>query len=415
MSKEAEYQIHQLANGIRLVHKHSDASVAHLGVIIQAGARDETADKYGLAHFIEHIIFKGTSKRKSYHVLSRMENVGGDLNAYTTKEETAIYASFMPEYYGRAAELFADILLNSQFPSKELEKEKDVIRDEIQSYLDSPSEQIFDDIEDLVFGQHPLGHPILGTVESLESLGRQDINDFLSRYYRGPSIVISSVGSINFDKLIRVIGRYFSAMPDGSPVQRTKVIPDYHPIVNRQERNTYQNHCMLANLAPSAENSLRLPMILLNNILGGPGMNTRLNMGIREKYGFCYNIESHYTPYSDTGIFSVYFGVEHSFAGRTHDLVMKELARLRLNSLGSVQLHTAKKQLIGQLAITFESNLAEMLSMGKSMHLYGQIDDFATIYRRIESINSLELLEAANLVFEPDNLSSLTYTNAKNL
>lgn len=404
------YQMHTFGNGIRLVHRRVSSPVAHCGLIIRAGSRDESPEQHGLAHFIEHVIFKGTRKRKAYHILSRMENVGGDLNAFTTKEETCIHASFLPQYYGRTLELFSDILDNSTYPEKELAKEKDIIRDEIQSYQDSPAEQIFDDIEDLVFAGHPLGHPILGTSESLELLGKEEILAFTARHHGGPSIVIASVGDFPFERLRKLIDRYFSEHPNGSEPNGRMGVPDFNPTHQAISRETFQSHCMLAGLAPSADSEQRLPMILLNNILGGPGMNTRLNLGIRERYGFCYSIESHYSPYTDAGIFLTYFGVEQAYVERTFELVRKELARLRNTALGSMQLHFAKKQLEGQIAIAFESNLAEMISMGKSLHQYGRIDTIEEINRKISLIDSASLLEIAQQVFDTDMLSTLVYT-----
>jgi len=250
-------------------------------------------------------------------------------------------------------------------------------------------------------------------VEIRLDLVADDILEFVRKHYGGPCIVLASVGDLPLSSVIRVLEKYFEPIPNGSRSVQTPVPVQYTPQHKREQRNTYQAHCMMANVAPAAEDPLRLPMVLLNNILGGPGMNTRLNLGIREKYGFCYHIESHYTPFTDTGIFTVYFGVEHRSVNKTFELVRKELHRLRNNSLGTVQLHLAKKQLVGQLAIGFESNLSEMLSMGKSLQIYGRIDPFDEIQRKIESINTSGLLEAANWVFNPELQSTLVYSNEK--
>jgi predicted Zn-dependent peptidase len=404
-----QYYFHTLSNGIRLVHKHADSYVAHCGLTINAGSRDELENEQGLAHFIEHLIFKGTHKRKAYHILSHMENVGGEINAYTSKEDTCIYATFMNSHYARCLDLISDIVFDSVFPEKEIEKEKDVVMDEINSYKDNPGEQIFDDFDGIIFNNHPLGCNILGTPSHLKKFRRNHIFEFLGKNYATHEMVVSSVGKIEFSKLIKLVERYFGKFPTTSRALPRRSFDSYNPQEKTVKRRNHQVHCIIGNQAYSASHKHKTTLVLLNNILGGPGLNSRLNMGIREKYGFCYNIESHYQPYSDTGIFSIYFGTDSEHIDRTISLVQKELTLLREQRLGSLQLKRAKQQLQGQVAISFESNVNEMLSLGKSLLLYEKIDSIEEINEKIQTITASDLLEAANEVFDPACLSMLMY------
>jgi predicted Zn-dependent peptidase len=305
-----DFQYHTLSNGIRLVHKHVDSIVAHFGIIINTGSRDEEIQEQGLAHFIEHVIFKGTSKRKSYYILSSMENVGGELNAFTSKEETCIYSSFLSKFYQRAIELISEITFDSTFPEKELKKEKDVVIDEINSYKDSPSEEIFDDFEDLIFDGHSIGRNILGTPKNIKKFNKTSILDFIEKNYHTDQIVISSVGNIEFSKLVKLVEKSFGGIKEKCRSHQREKFTDYKAKTIHIKKKTFQTHCMIGNVAYSSTEEKKTGLILLNNILGGPGMNSRLSLAIREKYGFCYNIESNYTPYSDIGFFSIYLGTE---------------------------------------------------------------------------------------------------------
>ncbi|MFW5687542.1 MAG: M16 family metallopeptidase, partial [Bacteroidota bacterium] len=345
-----QYSFHTLPNGIRLVHKHADSYVAHCGLTINVGSRDEQKQEQGLAHFIEHLIFKGTQKRKAYQILSHMENVGGEINAYTSKEDTCIYATFMNTHYARCLDLISDIVFGSVFPEKEISKEKDVVIDEINSYKDSPGEQIFDDFDTIIFGDHPMGANILGTPSHLRRFRQKHILDFVHNNYATHEMVISSVGNIDFKKLVRLAERYFGHIEPRSRLLERVPFSGYIPGEKIVKRRNHQVHCMIGNEGYSANDDRKATLVLLNNILGGPGLNSRLNMGIREKYGFCYNIESHYQPYSDTGIFSIYMGTDNDSIDRTVSLVQKELTLLRDKRLGSLQLKRAKQQLQGQVA-----------------------------------------------------------------
>jgi predicted Zn-dependent peptidase len=403
-----------LNNGIRIIHKPIINGVAHCALMVNTGSRDESENQQGIAHFIEHTLFKGTKKRKAFHILSRLENVGGELNAYTTKEETCLYSSFLPQYYDRTLELFADIATNASFPKHEIEKEKDIIIDEINSYRDNPAEEIFDEIENLVFEGHPLGRNILGTEELVKSFTKEDILNFVIDQIHTDQCVICSVGNINFDYLVALCQKHFANIPARIRQSQRSTFEHYVPKSKTIFNGVHQAHCILANVAYSLQDKKRTDMLLLNNILGGPGLNTRLNMGIREKYGFCYNIESNYTPYSDTGILSIYLGTDFSSLEKTIQLTKKELRKLREQPLGSLQLHRAKQQLIGQIAIAQESNVNELLSMAKSILIYDKIDSIEQINCDIEAITSESLLQIAQEVFDEKQLSTLIYQNESN-
>lgn len=403
------YLTHRLPNGIRIIHLASDSMVAHGGLAINAGSRDEKPGELGLAHFIEHMIFKGTSRRKAYQVLSRMDNVGGELNAYTTREDTFIYASFMKGFYERWFELISDILTNASFPEKEIVKEKEVVLDELNSYKDAPGEQIFDDFDQMVYEGHPLGHNILGEPKTIRGFSREQIQNFLKEHYVAGEMVLCSVGQIPFKKLIRLAEKYLGHLPEASRINGRKPFNNYLPRESMVKRRNHQAHCIMGNLAFSSKHPLKTSMILLNNLLGGPGLNSRLNLGIREKYGFCYNIESNYQPYSDSGIFCVYFGTDPAYTERSIELISRELRLLREKRLGSVQISRARQQMKGQLAISFESNLNNMLGIGKSLLMHDRVDSPGEIYQKVDAVTGSDLLEAANQVFDPAMLSMLIY------
>jgi len=405
-----KFQVHEFENGIRLVHQPSASMVAHFGFIVLTGSRDEEDDEHGMAHFIEHVIFKGTKTRKNYHIISRLEDVGGDLNAYTTKEETAVHASFLKVDYRRAIELIYDICFNSVFPEKEINKEKSVILDEILSYQDNPSELIFDDFEEQVFHGLPIGRNILGTPENLAKFDRKRIHQFIRNNYSTSEMVICSVGDIPFTKLVNLCKQYFGSVESKSRA-KLRVVPNgYLPQFKSLEKKTFQNHCMVGNIAYKVNDDRRIGLLLLSNILGGPGMNSRLNMSLRERNGYSYDVESHYAPYSDTGIFMVYFGCDKGKFDKSLNLVYKEFDKLRKNSLGSLQLSKAKKQILGQVAIMSENNEALMLSMGKSLLVFDRIDTLEEIRKKIEAVTALQILETANDILNPDNLSVLKYS-----
>ena len=405
-----EFEIFQLSNGIKVVHKEINRPVAHCGLMIKAGSRDESIEEEGLAHFIEHVFFKGTKKRKAYHILSRMEDVGGEINAYTTKEDTVIYSSFLKDDYSRALELLFDIAFNSTFPEKELNKEKEVIIDEINSYKDSPSELIFDDFETILFPKHPLGMNILGTPKTVKSFSKKQVQSFLNRFYSNSNIVFSSVGNISSKKLKSRLEKLIENLPTKSELVQNRTQPDsYSPKSKTLKRAVFQCHAIIGNRAYPADHDKARTLHLVNNLLGGPGMNSRLNLNIREKYGFTYNIESFYSPYSDTGIFGVYAGTDVSNIGKTLHLVEKELKKLREVPLGVMQLKKAKRQMLGQIAMAQENNVSLMLSLGKSLLSFNKIDTFSEIREKVEGISPNDIMEVSNEIFDPNKLSTLIY------
>jgi predicted Zn-dependent peptidase len=400
---------HTLKNGIRLIHQQVDSPAAHFGIILNTGSRDESVKEQGIAHFIEHVIFKGTTKRKAYHIISRIEDVGGEINAYTSKEETAVYASFLNEHYDRSMELISDIITNSTFPDKELDREKEVVLEEINSYKDSPSELIFDDFDELLFDGHPIARNILGTPKHVKSFTRDDIFKFLRNNYHTDEMVLSSVGNIAFEKFLFLSEKYFGQVPAQLRTQKRLPFDHYVPGTRNVKRDTFQTHCVVGNIAYDAQDKKRMGMVLLNNILGGQSMNSRLNLALRERNGMAYNVESNYTAFSDTGQFNIYFGTEHENLDRALMLVNKEFRLLKNKELGTLQLAKAKKQLIGQIALSSENRDELMLTLGKSFLLYNKVDSLPEIYKKIEAITGKQLMEIANEIFNENQLSILTY------
>lgn len=406
---DTDYLIHTLHNGIRIIHQQTDSPVGHLGVLINTGSRDENEDEHGLAHFIEHSVFKGTKKRKSFHVLSRIEGVGGELNAYTTKEETVLYATFLSEHYDRTAELLSDILFNSTYPEKELKLEKEVVVEEINSYYDTPSELIFDEFEEQVFDGHPIARNILGTKEKLRSFNRDMIFNFIANNYHTDQMVISSVGNIDFAALLKMLEKYFGEVEQSLRQLKREQFVNYQPQSKTVIKDTFQAHCVMGNVAFDFKNPKRIAMVLLNNVLGGQALNSRLNLAMRERRGMAYNVESAYTAYSDTGLFNVYFGTDKENLNKAVALVHKEFDLLRDKKMGAVQLSRAKKQLIGQIAISTESREDMMLTIGKSFMLFDKVDPLRVIFKKIEDISADDIQEVANIILDKNQMSTLIY------
>ena len=400
---------HILQNGIRIIHQQVESPAAHFGIIINTGSRDELPEEQGIAHFIEHIIFKGTKKRKAYHILSRIEDVGGELNAYTSKEETAVYSTFLNEHYDRSMELISDIISNSTFPTRELEREKEVVIEEINSYKDSPSELIFDDFDELLFDGHPIARNILGSPELIKTFNKKNISQFIERNYHTDEMTLSSVGNIPFERFLLLAEKYFGKMPTKLRTHNRQAFDNYTPGFKRINKDTFQTHCMIGNIAYNAQSEKRMGMVLLNNILGGQSMNSRLNLSLRERNGMAYNVESNYTSFSDTGQFSVYFGTDKENLEKAIKLVKKEFRLLKEKKMGTLQLSKAKKQLIGQIAISSENRDDLMLTLGKSFLLYNKIDSLPFIYKKIESITSEMIMEIANEILDDKSLSTLIY------
>jgi len=400
---------YQLKNGIKLIHKPNRSEVAHFGLIVHTGTRDENPEEHGLAHFMEHMFFKGTAKRSPFQIISRLEDVGGEINAYTTKEETALFASFLKQDYKRAMELIQDIFLHSSFPEKEREKEAEVILSEIQGYEDSPSELIFDRAEELLFPDQSIGRNILGTEESLGRFRNGSMEKFLSENYSTEEMVLSLVGDISFKHFCQAAEKYFGEIP-----QKARSRKRFNPLTvsakkTVEKRNAYQKHCMLVGPAYALPDQKRLQLYLLNNILGGPGMNSRLNMALRERRGYSYSAESHYSPYTDTGVMMIYFSCDADKFSRSMQVTREEIRKLRNNLITEKRLNHARKQLMGQLAIARENNEHLMLTSAKSYLVFNRVDSLETIRKRLELITSGDLRDTAIEIIDPNKLNTLIF------
>ncbi|MFM6975496.1 MAG: M16 family metallopeptidase [Sphingobacteriaceae bacterium] len=404
-----DHQIYTLANGIRILLKPNSSTISHACILINTGSRDEKEGKDGLAHLIEHLLFKRTEKRNTNQILNRLELVGADLNAYTTKEYTCIHASFLNQYLERSLDLFEDLTFHSVFPEEEIEKEKGVILDEIASYLDQPEEAIQDDFEELLFKDHALGRNILGTTQSVSDLSRKDINNFIKNNYRTDEIVVGIIGHYDFKKVIKTAEKIFGAIPANLPPRERKNPTLYTPGKLIQEKPINQSHAVLGNRAYDMHHPSREALLLLNNLLGGMGMSSRLNLEIREKYGIAYTIESNYIPFSDTGLFSIYLGTDAEKMDRALKLVNRELKKLREQTLGSVQLQQAKQKFIGQIALAEENRMSLIISLSKTLVDYGSIDPLEVLFAKINKVSAPQLLAIANEIFDPQQISSLIF------
>ncbi len=403
------YNFGTLKNGIRVIHKQVKSDVAHCCMLINTGTRDENERQIGIAHFTEHMLFKGTKKRKAYHLLNRMESVGGEVDAYTTKEETCVSASFLVEFYERAIELFNDVIFNSVYPQKEIDKECDVIIDEINTYKDNPSENIYDEFEVSMFPNHPLGHNILGTKKSIQKFRTKDFCDFVAKKYNTDQMVFCLIGNIDFAKLLRICDKYFGQNAENLRKTERIAFSDKVHFDKVVKKKCSQANTILGNYCYSYTDTKRIPMFMLSNILAGPGMNSRLNMQLRERHGLSYNIESNFATYQDSGLFSIFFSSEHEKVDFAIDMIFKELDAFREKEMGILQLSRAKKQLIGQVAIDNDSNSNMLFPMAKSFMNYGRVETFKETVALIEAITAKDILEVANEIFVRDNFSTIKY------
>ena len=404
-----DYNLYSLPNGIRLLYKPFASTVTHACIVINSGSRDEPEGKDGLAHFIEHLLFKRTKRRNTTQILNRLEAVGGDLNAYTTKEYTCIHGSFLNPHLERALDLFQDLVFHSVFPQDEMVKEKSVILDEIASYEDQPEEAINDDFEDLLFKGHPLGRNILGTEDTVTAFTKEDILNFLKSNYRTEEILIGVTGNYDLKRLQKIFTKIFGAVPPNVTKKNRFSVNGYSPTANNLSKAISQTHCVIGNRAFSIHHEYKTALLLLNNILGGTGMSSRLNLQIREKYGIAYTIESNYTPLTDTGIFSIYFGTDKEKTNKALKLVSNELKKLRDIKLGAVQLHQAKQKFIGQIALGEENRMGLIISMCKSLLDYDRVDTLEEIFQKINSVTAEQLIEIANEILNPQQLSCLIF------
>jgi len=404
-----QYNEYTLPNGLRIIHEPTLSKVAYCGFAIDAGTRDEAENEQGMAHFVEHLIFKGTEKRKAWHILNRMENVGGDLNAYTNKEETVVYAAFLTEHLERALELLGDIVFHSTFPQHEIEKETEVIIDEIQSYEDNPSELIFDDFEDMIFRNHPLGRNILGKPDLLRSFRTEDVLSFTRRFYQPGNMVFFVQGQYDFKKIVRLAEKHLADVPAVTVDNQRVPPPLYVPERLVVSKDTHQAHVMIGSRGYNAYDDKRTALYLLNNILGGPGMNSKLNVSLRERRGLVYNVESNLTSYTDTGAFCIYFGTDIEDMDTCLKLTYKELKRMRDVKMTSSQLAAAKKQLIGQIGVASDNFENNALGMAKTYLHYHKYESSEVVFKRIETLTAEQLMEVANEMFAEEYLSTLIY------
>ena len=404
-----DHLVHALPNGIRILFKHSPSPITHCCFVLNAGSRDELPQKEGLAHFIEHLLFKETERRNTPQILNRLELVGADLNAYTTKEYTCIHASLLKQHLERTVDLFEDILFHSTFPADEMEKERGVILDEISSYLDQPEEAIQDDFEEYLFKGHPIGNNILGTPESVALLNGADIKQFTAANNNTHQMIFAVYGDYDFKKLVKLCEKYFGNVPENTS-QKNRLAPG--PIqqgIYTLQKPISQTHCILGGRAYPSAHQNKYGLLLLNNVLGGMGMSNRLNLEIREKHGIAYTIESNYTSLTDTGIFSIYFGTDAEKADKALKLVHKELKKLRDNKIGTIQLKQAKEKFIGQIALAEESRMSLIISMAKSLMDFDRIDSLEDIFAKINAVTAEELLEVSNEIFDNDRMITLLF------
>lgn len=402
-----EFETYTLSNGIRGIHRQVRSGVAHCALVVNAGSRDELRGEYGIAHFTEHALFKGTERRKAYQVNCRLENLGGELNAYTTKEDTTLHATVLRRDFSRAVELIADVIFRSTFPDRELSKEREVIADEINSYKDSPSERIYDDFEDMIFSGSELGHNILGSKSTIARFTSDHLHSFVRRTYTTDQMVFSSIGNFSAATAQSVAERYIGGISPTTRDFKREAPSPYVAFDQRLSRHTHQAHGIIGTRGYSIADDRRLPLALLVNVLGGPSANSLLNILLREKYGLSYNVEATYTPYSDCGIVGIYFSSDHDNAAQCVELIESEIAALCREHITPRRLAIAKRQFVAQMAISMEANEGYMLGAGKSFLLYKDIDTLEEAYKKVMAITATQICDVARESFS--DLSRLIY------
>ena len=420
-----KYNTYTLDNGLRIIHLPSDSKVVYCGYQINAGTRNEEPGEEGLAHFCEHVTFKGTERRKAWHILNSLESVGGDLNAYTNKEGTVYYSAILKEHIARAVDLLTDIVFHSVYPQAEIDKEVEVICDEIESYNDSPAELIYDEFENIIFKGSPLGHNILGTAEQVRSFKTEDALRFTRKLYRPDNAIFFAYGDIDFKKLVRLLKKSFlseerrvKSEKFNSPEAQTQ-FNIQHSTFNTQhsfegqtivmQKNTHQAHVMIGTRAYDVNDSRRMPLYLLNNMLGGPGMNAKLNLALREHNGLVYTVESTMVAYGDTGIWSIYFGCDEHDVKRCLRLVRKELDKFMQKPLSEAQLKAAKKQIKGQIGVACDNRENFALDFGKSFLHYGWEKNVDRLYEQVDEITAEQIQAVAKELFDKDRLTTLIF------
>ncbi|MDG1351135.1 MAG: pitrilysin family protein [Crocinitomicaceae bacterium] len=396
-------------SGLRLVYLHKPSSVAHLGFFFRAGSRFEKENQTGLAHFLEHCVFKGTKKRSGIQTISRLDEVGGELNAYTAKEELCLHASFPKQHLARAIELLSDISVNPTFSKREVQKEKEIVIDEINSYLDSPSDKIFDDFEEEFFKGHALGNNILGKREDLKKLSQKDLHEFVQSYFSKENLVVSFVGDISIESLERYLNKYMENMPNKGVAIKINPYSGYEPFNIVRKESNYQAHLILGGMAPNYFDEKRTAMAMLMNMLGGPAMNATLNISLRERHVLAYSIEAAYVPYADVGFWQIYVGCESKNINKSIKLIHKELTRLQNKQISEAKLKRLKQQFKGQLALSMDVNSGMMHSLGKSLLAFGQIDTLEDIHRSIDAILAEDIQGLAQNCMKISEISSLIF------
>ena len=430
-----KYNTYTLDNGLRIIHLPSDSKVVYCGYQINAGTRNEEPGEEGLAHFCEHVTFKGTERRKAWHILNCLESVGGDLNAYTNKEGTVYYSAILKEHIARAVDLLTDIVFHSVYPQAEIDKEVEVICDEIESYNDSPAELIYDEFENIIFKGSPLGHNILGTAEQVRSFKTEDALRFTRKLYRSDNAIFFAYGDIDFKKLVRLLKKSFLSEERrvkseettfGDRRERQFNSPEaqaqfniQHSTFNTQhsfegqtivmQKNTHQAHVMIGTRAYDVNDDRRMPLYLLNNMLGGPGMNAKLNLALREHNGLVYTVESTMVAYGDTGVWSIYFGCDEHDVKRCLRLVRKELDKFMQKPLSEAQLKAAKKQIKGQIGVACDNRENFALDFGKSFLHYGWEKNVDRLYEQVDEITAEQIQAVAKELFDKDRLTTLIF------
>ncbi len=413
---EMKYNTYTLDNGLRIIHLPSDSQVVYCGYQINAGTRNEEPGEEGLAHFCEHVTFKGTERRKAWHILNCLESVGGDLNAYTNKEGTVYYSAILKEHIARAVDLLSDIVFHSVYPQAEIDKEVEVICDEIESYNDSPAELIYDEFENILFKGSPLGHNILGTAEQVRAFKTEDALRFTQKLYRPDNAIFFAYGDIDFKKLVRLLQRALADDESVVKLAEEKLPKNYPPVGDGiagqtivMQKNTHQAHVMIGTRAYDVNDDRRMPLYLLNNMLGGPGMNAKLNLALREHNGLVYTVESTMISYGDTGTWSIYFGCDEHDVKRCLRLVRKELDKFMQKPLSDAQLKAAKKQIKGQIGVACDNRENFALDFGKSFLHYGWEKNVDRLYEQVDEITATQIQAVAQELFDKDRLTTLIF------
>lgn len=403
-----KYNIATLDNGLRIIHLPNTSKIAYCGYQIKAGTRNEKPGDEGLAHFCEHVTFKGTQTHTSTAIINKLESVGGDLNAFTNKEDTVFYSAIPVEHFAKAVDVLSDIVFYSIFPQAEIDKEVEVICDEIESYNDSPAELIYDEFENLVFKGHPLGHNILGSADRVRSFATADAMRFTQQYYRPDNAIFFVYGNIDFKRLVKTLEKLTPKQQQESLADEAKEVANGRlPELTILNHDTHQAHVMIGNRAYSATHPLRIPLYLLNNMLGGPGMNARLNVILRERRGLVYSVESSMVCYGDTGLWAVYFGCDPHDVNRCVRLVKGEFNRLMEKPLSEKTLAAAKKQIKGQLAVACDNNENFAIDFGKSFLHFGDEKDIEKLYQKIDAVTAEQIQQVAKEIFDKDSLATL--------